>query len=385
MRPCPLFSSLTCFAAVVLCSCLVPRSASADPTAQEQYWLELVNQARRDPAGELERLVNYSSPTTFANPASDNPDVAAALAFFGTSASALATQWASLSAAPALAWSDALRTSAVNYSGLMVSHDQQSHTLDGLSLDQRILNGGYGANYLDLGENLYASAKSAFHGHAGFMIDWGDSDTNGANGYGTGIQNPASHRQLLFDKYFKQVGIGTITSGIPTTNLVANGPVVVTQHLGSLFRVSGTTYISDAILTGVVYTDDVLANNFYTPGEGLSGETIQVYNNATNALLYSGTTNSVGGYNISLPGVTSGQVLRISASGLGLADQLVTISGFTEPAATYGAPVTFYNNVYAAFAVVPEPSSVLLIGGAFATFYRRRIRRPARPVIVIKE
>ncbi len=345
----------------------------ADPTALEQYWLELVNQARRDPAGELERLVNYATPATFANPSSDDPGVAAALAFFGTSASLLATQWSALTPAPALAWSDSLRSSAVNYSGLMISSDQQSHAIDGLSLEDRIANGGYSPNYLDLGETLYATAQSAFHGHAGFMIDWGDG--NGASaGFGSGIQNPPSHRELLMDPAFKEIGIGTITSGIPGTNTVATGPVVVTQHLGNKFRSSGPNFFMDSILTGVVYDDRLLANDFYTPGEGLAGVLVEVYDNATNNLLFSGSTNSVGGFNIPMQGVTIGEVLRVRAPTTGLPEQLLTIAGRSVDASVYGVPVTVFDNQYAAFQVVPEPGSLALaVLGALAAIRRRKI------------
>jgi uncharacterized protein YkwD len=379
---------LSAISGVVLLG-FAPR-AHADPTAEEQYWLELVNQARRDPAGELERLVNYSTPTTFASPASDNPDIAASLAAFGTSASDLAAQWASLVAAPALAWSDSLRSSALNYSNLMISTDQQSHLLDGSGtvgdrVAQRIFNGGYYTNtlnpeYLDLGENLYASARSTLHAQAGFMIDWGDSDNNSANGFGNGIQSPASHRELLMDPHFKQIGIGDVRTGIPGTNATATGPVVVTQHLGNLYRTVGNTSVSDAILTGVVYSDNVLANNFYTPGEGMAGRTIEVFDNTTNALLFTGSTNTAGGFNIPLPGVVTGETLRISALGIGLPDQLYTVSGFVEPTITYGAPVTFYDNLYSSFQVVPEPGSILLVSSALSLVACRR-RRTTSPLI----
>jgi len=60
---------------------LQPSALWADPTGEEQYWLELINRARRDPAGEVERQVNFSSPTSFGSPSSDNADVVNALAY----------------------------------------------------------------------------------------------------------------------------------------------------------------------------------------------------------------------------------------------------------------------------------------------------------------
>jgi uncharacterized protein YkwD len=351
--------------AVLLCGSVMP--AMADPTAQEQYWLELLNRARSDPAAELSRLVNFSSPTTFASPASNDPAVAAAIAFYGTNAQLLATQWSTLTAAPALAWSDSLRTSAAGYSQVMINHDEQSHMLETTATNEqdaitdRIQAGGYSGNFLDLGENLFAAASSVWGGHAGFLIDWGDDDTNPLNGFGTGIQSPASHRDISFDRVFKQVGIGMVTGGIPGSNVNATGPVVVTQHFGNVYRQSAGHVYSDAILTGVVFDDLVLADNFYTPGEGIAGAPIEVYDDVTDLLLFTGTTNSAGGFNIDLPGLLANRLVRVLAPGTGLPEQTFTLTGFTTPTETYGAPVTFTDNLHAAFQVVPEPGSALLV------------------------
>ncbi|MFC5454802.1 CAP domain-containing protein [Prosthecobacter fluviatilis] len=327
-----------------------------DPTAEQQYMLELINRFRTDPQGELSNLVNFSSPGVWAGTKSDDPSIAYALNFFGTSASDLASQFSTLVAAPPLAWNSALNVSATNYSNLMVTSDQQSHTLDGLSLEQRIMNGGYGANWLNAGENLFASAHSPFHAHAAFVLDWGDG--NGATaGYGNGIQNPAGHRDLLLDLAMKEIGIGFQNIAIPGTNTAATGPYVITEHLASQFRYDGTNFISDAILTGSIYQDTILADAFYTPGEGLAGELINVYNDVTGILVASGFSNSAGGFNIALTGLVNGVVYRVEAPDTGLAARTFTLTEHTDD---YGVPVLVYDNVYESFAVVPEPGSLLL-------------------------
>ncbi|WP_395744271.1 CAP domain-containing protein [Prosthecobacter sp.] len=331
-------------------------AVAADPTAEQQYLLELTNRFRADPQGELANLVNFSSPGVWDTTKSDDASIAYALNYFGTSASDLASQFSSLTAAPPLAWNSALNVSATNYSNLMVSADQQAHSLDGLSLDQRIENGGYGANWLNAGENLFASAQSPFHAHAAFVIDWGDG--NGATaGYGNGIQSPAGHRDLLLDVSMKEIGIGFQSIAIPGTNTIATGPYVVTEHLASQFRYDGVNYISDAILTGSVFQDTVLADAFYTPGEGLAGEVVNVYNDATGILVASGFSNSAGGFNIALTGLTDGTVYRVEAPDTGLAARTFTLTEHTDD---YGVPVLVYDNVYESFAVVPEPGSLLL-------------------------
>lgn len=358
---------------------LQPWVLRADPTGEQQYWLELINRARRDPAGELERLVNFSSSTSFGSPSADNADVVAALAYYGTDAATLLAQWSTLSSVSALAWNDALSVSATNYSQLMRDLDLQSHFLDGQTYEQRI-GTGYSANHLLLGETLFATTASLEHGHAAFMIDWGDDDANPGNGFGTGIQSGSSngtgvtHRDLLLDADAKEIGIGWVTEAQPTSQINARGPYIVTQHVGSTYRFSSGSFYSDAILTGVVYSDDVLANEFYTPNEGIAGTVVEVYNQTTGSLLFSDFTNAAGGFNIALTGVAAGDVLRISAPSTGLVDQVVTVTGYTTDATVYGAPVQFYDNVYAAFAMVPEPGGLWLAWLGLVCWCRQRRR-----------
>lgn len=330
---------------------------AADPTAEQQYWLELINRFRSNPQAELDSLVNFSSPGVWGTPKSDDPSIANALTYFGTSAADLLAQFSSLTAAPPVAWSSALNNSATTYSNLMVSNDQQAHTLDGLSLSQRITNGGYTGNWLEVGENLFASTQTLIHGHAGFVIDWGDAN-GGAPGFGNGIQNPAGHRDVLLERLFKEVGIGFQSTAIPGSNVNAIGPYVATQHFATQFRYDGASYFSDAILTGSVYQDTIAADLFYTPGEGLAGVAIDVYSDVTGLLVASGFTNSAGGFNINLAGLTDGIVYWVEAPSTGLARQFFTLDAHVEN--QYGPPITFYDNVYASFAVVPEPGGLLL-------------------------
>lgn len=342
--------------AVLLASCSTNAARADDPTAEQQYWLEIINRMRMDPAAELEKLVNFSAPGVWGSPKSDDTHVAAALNFFGTSALELASQWSTLTAAPPLAWSSGLSNSAITYSNLMVTMDQQSHTLDGQGIADRLTGGGYSLQWLELGENLFAMTQSVDHGHAGFAIDWGDGN-GAAAGFGSGIQSPPGHRELLMDAVIKELGIGYQSIAIPGGNVTATGPLVVTQHFGTAYRESAGSYFADAILTGVIYADTLQADNFYTPGEGWSGVSILVYDDLTDALVTSGLSNSAGGFSISLAGLTDGVIYRVEAPGTGLSGQTFMLDATVLD---YGAPVTFYDNVYAAFQVVPEPDSALL-------------------------
>lgn len=331
-------------------------AGAIDPTAEQQYWLELINRMRRDPAAELNQLVNLTSPSTWGSPKSDDPSIAAALDFYGTDAATLSSQWSTLTAAPAVAWNGSLAQAATTYSNVMVTQDRQDHGLDGQTLSQRILNAGYSSQWLEFGENLFATTESVLHGHAGFAIDWGDGN-GAAAGFGTGIQSPPLHRIAMMDIAYKEVGIGFQSTAIPGTNVEATGPHVVTQHFGSSYRVDGGTYISDAILTGVIFSDNLLADAFYTPGEGWAGIVIQVFDDVTNALLASGVSNSAGGFNIPLTGLVSGVTYRAEAAGTGLAAQTFSLNERSE---NYGVDVTIFDNAYASFMAVPEPGSGVL-------------------------
>ena len=249
----------------------------AQPSSQEQYLLELANRFRLNPAAEYNKLVN-----------SNDSDVNNALAFFGVDRSALSSQWASLTAVQPLAWSTQLHDSATAHNQLMIANDRQSHNLPGEpGLRDRINNAGsntYGA----VAENIYAFAKSPFHTHAGFTIDWGDDDNDPSNGYGTGIQTPAGHRNTLINNTYREAGFSIISENNPNTSV---GPLVVTQHFGN--RSTG----SDQWLLGVAYVD-LDDSDFYSVGEGLGNIDVNISGNGFNRSIQ--TTDS-GGYQTLLP------------------------------------------------------------------------------------
>ncbi len=251
------------------------------PTAQEQYMLELTNRMRINPADELDILINSS-----------DADVNRAIDFFNVDLGVLATQWSSLTPAQPLAWSNQLHDAANDHGLLMIQEDQQSHQLPGeLGLGQRITNAGY--NWSTVGENVFAFAESVFHGHAGFAIDWGNTPT--------GIQNPAGHRNSIMNNNFREVGISIIPENDPSTDV---GPLVITQNFGNRFS------FGNSWLLGVAFDDQTLDDDFYTPGEGLAGINVTAVNLATNQSFNTTTWNS-GGYQLQLPDGT----YQISFSG----------------------------------------------------------------------
>jgi uncharacterized protein YkwD len=232
---------------------------AVDASAQELYMLELVNRMRMDPQAELSRLVN-----------SNDSDVNFALSYFNVDKTLLANQWKSLTPVQPLAWNNALGTSAQWHSNNMHQQDRQFHD-SATNIGQRLNNAGY--NWAGWGENVYAYAKSIFHGHAGFAIDWG---------YGPGgMNNGHGHRNNIMNPGFRELGIGVVTAA-PGKN---TGPLLVTQNFGR-------DMTNDVFVTGVCY-NDLNNNNFYDVGEGMPGVVI-----SAGDYTHSGTS---GGYTLKVP------------------------------------------------------------------------------------
>jgi uncharacterized protein YkwD len=261
------------------------RALATDPSANEQYLLELLNRMRINPAGELHKLVNISgNPASFGNPISNDPDVANALLFFGVDANTLATQWSTLTPAAPLAWNRNLGDAATGHNNLMIANDAQSHQFPGEpDIVGRATNAGY-VNWSNLGENVYAYSKSMFYGHAGFAIDWGPGPG--------GIQSPPGHRQNIMSTNFAEVGIA-VGTGPGNGDGMHVGPYVITQDFGRRFFIG-------PFLTGVAYSDTTTVDDFYTPGEGLSGVLVQAFTAGTASVIGSTNTTSSGGYAMGL-------------------------------------------------------------------------------------
>jgi hypothetical protein len=128
--------------------------------------------------------------------------------------------------------------------------------------------------------------------------------------------------------------------------------------------------VADTIVTGVVHTDNVLADAFYTPGEGLANVMIQVWDTFTATLVTSGQTNAVGGFNLVAQDLILGRTYAVRLQEGGAPDVFFTAAATVED---YGAPVIVYDNAYASFIIVPEPSTAFLclLAGLLALPRRR--------------
>ena len=251
-----------------------------NPTADEQVYIELVNRARANPAAEGARLA-----------ATTDPDVLGAYSHFNVDLTMMQTEFSALSALPPLAPNANLTTAARGHSAWMLANDTQSHneTNPSNTSSSRMLAAGY--DYYTVGESIYASARNAWHGHAGFQVDWG------AGGAG-GMQLGRGHRANTHSASFREIGVG-VTFG-SDENV---GPQQVTQDFGARSP-------SPSFGTGVAYYD-LNANNFYDAGEGISGLTVNVAGTSNYCITAAG-----GGWTVPIP--TSSATRAVSFTGLGM-------------------------------------------------------------------
>jgi Domain of unknown function (DUF4114)/SdrD B-like domain/Cysteine-rich secretory protein family len=268
----------------------------AQPTANEQELLELINRMRLNPGAELALLLDPK-----------DGNVQYGLAYYGIDRALLAAQWSKLKAVPPLAWSSELNVSAYGHNLTTIAHKQQAHVLPGeLSVPARIAQAGYQATLF--GENVYAASQSVLFTHTGLAIDWG----NGANTIG-GIQTPALHRENMMSKLITEVGI----SAIEDHSSAPIGPMVVTEDFGTRAALSGKAW-----LLGVAF-EDTNSNGWYNAGEGLSDINVKI--TGINGTHYSDTiaVGQAGGYQELLdPGQYQ---VDFSENGRQLASQIATI------------------------------------------------------------
>src|SRR5271165_2183555 len=240
----------------------------AAPTDQEQYMLELINQARMNPQAAA---VSVTSNLT--------PDVSATVAHYSVNLNATEQAIASAPPKSPLAWNPDLAAAAQAHSQDMATNQFQSHTgSEGSTPDQRMQQAGY-TNASSTGENAFAYATSIDEAMQAFLIDWGVPDA----GHRRNILQP----DVSSSDAYQSVGIGIAT----TTNNSTVGPLVITQDFGSQPN-------QPAQLVGVVYYDNQ-HTGMYEMGEGQGGVQIDATNLATGQTT-STQTWSTGGYQIAL-------------------------------------------------------------------------------------
>ena len=255
----------------------------ADPTADEQLVLEMINRARTDPFAEGSRL-STASPVPLPG---------------GNITEGLANP-SSVGARPPLAMSAMLRATARAHSDDMYTRDYFAH--DTLSpptqtWDQRINAGGYTGG--SIGENIATSSSGTSAAlEDNLMVDW---YLNG--GIPTAIAG-RGHRVNLLDVSsgstpYREIGVGY---HLGASTLASGFKDFLTEDFGRRNSVG-------PFLVGVVW-DDTAGGTFYSVGKGMAGVTISL--NPTGA--YYAVSATAGGY--SFPVGTSGTVMVTATGGV---------------------------------------------------------------------
>ncbi|MEB3233590.1 MAG: Hint domain-containing protein [Leptolyngbyaceae bacterium] len=229
------------------------------PSNENQLMLELINRARANPQAEADRLLSGDL----------NQNLAA-----GT---------ISTDPKQPLVWNGLLANAAIGHTNDMFQNDFFSHTgSTGSTAGQRITAAGY--PWSTYGENLAVTVNS------GPQILATETSKHHDN-----LFISSGHRQNIMGENFREVGLGTQLG----TNY--QGPFSTTWNYAALTtQVYGDQASSNPFLTGVVFTDAIASDDFYTIGEGLGSVTVNVFNDGDDSLAGSTTTYSSGGYRIQL-------------------------------------------------------------------------------------
>jgi uncharacterized protein YkwD len=300
--------------------------SAAQPTAPEQYMLELINQARANPAAEGQQLVAL---------AQTDPIIAAATRNWNLNQFLQVID--GFGPEPPLALNTGLIEAANDHNAAMLADNEQFHSPPGYLNNLQVATDASGQAYYPTGATGWATGENVFaysanlpagssdqayvdYFNAAFFLDWGNSDF----GHLKNLLAPGPAEATPGVLPFSEVGIGLMTGVTPATApdpnnpIAANrglnvGPDIITQEFG--WRAG------NAFLTGVVYVDSD-QNNFYTPGEGLGGVNIVAAGQNGQGTFQTQTWDS-GGYSLALPpGIYS-----VAASGGGLpAPQTTTIT-----------------------------------------------------------
>jgi serralysin len=241
-------------------------------SAQEQLMLELVNRARMDPAAEAAR--------------------------FGIGLGGI-------SATPkqVLAMNDRLVIAADKHSNWMLVNDQFSHEepssfpsrRTGFSPSDRMTAAGY-SPITSAGENISFVGSSAAINATTAIIDQHED-----------LFRSTGHRANILSNSFREIGLGQQIGSFTSDGSTFNASMV-TQNFG----LSG----NKVFVTGVVYNDTVVNDNFFSVGEQTAGRVVSVPG-------VGDTTGAGGGYEL---GLTSGGAKVVSFNlSSGLVQMSVTV------------------------------------------------------------
>ncbi|MBT9314760.1 FG-GAP-like repeat-containing protein [Leptothoe spongobia] len=249
----------------------------AQPTAYEQYMVELINRIRANPTAATQR---YRGPLGNNTATPKEP----------------------------LAISLKLTDAAQGHSNDMLRRGFFSHSgSNGSSAIERIEDTGFPLqtfrtpqNQLwSYGENISAKPLEDINNPTPRVTTQDIDNHIYWAAAGGGWWPSSGHRDTILREGYKEIGVG-----------IANGPYsrygnksysIATANFGTrdLDGVYETQDLDQAFLTGVAFDDNVNDDDFYTPGEGLGGVNIQAIRQSDNKAFSTRTFGS-GGYSLAL-------------------------------------------------------------------------------------
>ncbi len=256
-----------------------------NPTAEEQYMLELINRARANPAMEGRTLAE-----------TNDPDIKLALDYFNVDLPRLRSDFKSYPVRPPLAFNASLIASSRRHSRDMAKHNFQAHTgSDGSTVGSRIAEAGFPGMMLN--ESIYSDrVPSTIFAHDGFNVDWGTGPR--------GVQPDLGHRDNIMSfgpTVYREVGIGVV--GMSAAHATAQNKLAITQDFG--IRIASPDF-----LVGVAYYD-VNNNGLCDPGEGIPSIKVTPATGDSYAV-----TSSSGGYAIPFSSAPGKSTVIFSGGGL---------------------------------------------------------------------
>ena len=235
---------------------------TTQPTDNDQFMLELINRGRANPLAEANRYLKGDLNEGL-SPGTISPDPKQPLAF-------------NLN----------LNSAATAHSQWMLDTNQFSHTgMGGSSSSQRIANAGYNLELgWGTGENIGFSGTTGSvnstqytnNNYRALLID------EGYPGRG--------HRVSLMNAKFKEIGIANL-EGIYKQGGTNYNALMTTQNFA--YRDGSGPFI-----TGVIYSDAVDNDNFYSPGEGIGNITITATDVDDPTRRFTTTSWDTGGYSL---------------------------------------------------------------------------------------
>jgi len=236
-----------------------------EPTAIDQYTMELVNRARMNPQAEADRFLD------------------------GDLNEGLAPGTITSTPKQPLAWNLNLQKAALDHGRWLLHNNREiSHRgEDGSSIFDRIERGGYEwRGSIKYGENISEdyTDRTPDYGSMAKLIHWMFF-----------VDKPVpsrGHRRDMMRPNFREVGIANPTG--PRTH--ARSGRTFKHGMITVEDFAVTSMADETFLTGVAYTDGIDDDDFYTIGEGLGGIIVTAVDVADSANTFSTTTMQAGGY-----------------------------------------------------------------------------------------